>query len=145
MISPELLRRFPAFGVFTEEQLAAIAMIAETASCEDGAVICDAGQPADVLRVLVEGEVSLFYEDNIPVGDINPGEMFCLSSMVPPHVLNATVRATKPCELLNIDAAALRGQCESDCHMGYHLLSHIAKAMSERLHYTRVELAACRA
>ena len=144
MISTQLLRRFPVFGSFSEEQLTAIARISEVASHEASTVIGKAGQPANALGLLMDGAVNLFHHDDILVGHINPGELFCLSALVPPHVLNASVHAAKLCQVLWIEGAPLRQLCQTDCQVGYQLMSHVAIAMLERLHYTRVELAAGR-
>jgi hypothetical protein len=43
MISPELLRRYPFFGLLTEAQLKAIAMIAQETNFTDGTQIFKEG------------------------------------------------------------------------------------------------------
>ena len=152
MISPETLRRYPEFGPFTDDQLREIAMIAVETSAEENEVIFEECGPADALYLLLEGSVDLSYKSQeeyhpkaskvFSVGEINPGEIFSLSSLIEPYVLNATATASKPCKMVKIEAKALRQLLENDPSMGYAMMQQIIKAMMERLIYTRVQLAA---
>lgn len=152
MISPELLRRYPFFGLLNEDQLYAIAMISDEVDIEAGAILFEECKPAEALYLLVEGGVDLYYkseEEYHPktrkeflVGEINPGEIFSLSAMIEPYVLSASARASKASKLVKIDAVELRKLCQEDPQMGYAVMQQIAKALMERLAYTRVQLAA---
>lgn len=152
MISPELLRRYPFFGLLNENQLYAIAMISDEVAVEAGETLFEECKPAEALYLLVEGGVDLYYkseEEYHPktrkeflVGEINPGEIFSLSAMIEPYVLSASARASKASNLIRIDAAELRKLCQEDPQMGYVVMQQIAKALMERLVYTRVQLAA---
>jgi CRP-like cAMP-binding protein len=152
MISPELLRRYAFFGQFSESELYAIAMISEEFTADAGTVIFEECQPADGLYLLIEGSIDLYYkseEEYHPktkkeflVGEINPGEIFSISSMIEPYVLNASARASKPSRYIKIDAAALRQLCDENVKLGRIIMQQIAKALMERLAYTRVQLAA---
>ncbi len=154
MISPEILRRFPFFAYLDESQLAKIAMITDEDIAKTGVVLFEENQPADTLYFLIEGGIELYNvsEDKfIPgtrkeflVGDVNPEEVFAISSLVAPYVLNAMGRASKPARFLKIEAIALRKLMDEDCTLGYLILQQISKALLERLMYTRVELAAAR-
>ena len=152
MISPELLRRYPFFGPFNDEQLKAIAMIADEASAGVGEELFEECAPADWLYLLLEGSIELFYKSEeefhpktsreFSVGDINPGEVFAISSLISPYALNATARATRPSKFIRIDARALRQTFEEDPQMGYVAMHQVTKAIMERLAFTRVQLAA---
>lgn len=152
MISPELLRRFPFFAPFNETQLQAIAMIAEVTSAEAGVVLFEECQPAAHLYLLLEGGVELFYQSKeeyylrthkeFMVGDINPGEVFSISAMLEPYILNAGARLTQPSRYITIDAGALRTMFTTDYPLAYHMMVQISKVLMERLVYTRVQLAA---
>jgi CRP-like cAMP-binding protein len=153
MISPELLRRYPSFGLFNETQLKAIAMIAEEDSAPAGTVLFEERQPATHLYLLLEGGVDLSYRSEeeyhpktrkeFAVGEINPGELFSISALIEPYVLNATARLSQDSKFVKIEAASLRELMEQDCSMGYLAMKQITKALMERLIYTRVQLAAC--
>lgn len=152
MISPELLRRYSVFALLNEQDLYAIAMISDEVTADTGTTLFEECQPADALYLLVDGSVDLYYKSeeeyhpkirkDFLVGEVNPGEIFSISSMIEPYVLNASARASKPSRYIKIDAVALRQLVESNHQMGFVIMRQIAKALMERLAYTRVQLAA---
>ena len=152
MISPELLRKFPFFGPFTEDQLNSFAMMAEEKSCRKDCILFEEGDPADYLLLLLEGNVDLCFrseEEYHPqktktlfVGNINPGEIFAISSIVEPYILNARGKATRESKYIQIDAKKLRNLLDADPVIGYVFCKQIAKVMKDRLASTRVQLAA---
>jgi CRP-like cAMP-binding protein len=152
MISPELLRRYSFFGRLTETDLYAIAMIAEELTADAGVTLFEEQQPADALYLLLEGSIDLYYKSEeeyhpktkkeFVVGEINPGEIFSISSMIEPYILNACARTAKPSRYVKIDAVALRQMSEENQMLGCVIMHQIAKALMERLAYTRVQLAA---
>jgi CRP-like cAMP-binding protein len=152
MISYELLRRYPFFGPLTEDQLKAIAMIAEEKTFPKDTYLLKENMPASRLWLLVEGDTDLIYSGggegavaNIFVGSIAPGEVLGVSSMIEPYKFISTAKSTTPIKVIEIDANALRALMEVDCKLGYTLMRNIAQAVLERLKYTQVELAAARA
>lgn len=150
MISPEVLRRYPFFCCLNEEQQKAIAMVTEEMRVEAGKELFLEGQPVEALYLLMEGNIDLFYtasgapQDQLLVGEINPGEPFAISAMIEPYTFTATARVAAPSRVLKIDAKALRALCEVDCKMGYALMRQVAAMAIERLHFARVQLAAAR-
>jgi CRP-like cAMP-binding protein len=149
MVSTELLRRYPFFGGLNEAQLSGIAMIAEEAAYPKDAVILEEGKPAVKLHLVTEGSVDLWHDGGgaekirTPVGEVAPGEVLGVSSMIAPFRLTATATASQPARAIVIDAAGLRAMCEVDCGLGYTIMRHLAQSAMERLHYARVQLAAC--
>ena len=152
MISPELLRRFSFFGLIREQDLYNIAMIAEEVTADAGTVLFEEHQPADALYLLLDGSIDLYYKSEeeyhpkarkeLLVGEINPGEIFSISSMLEPYILNASARTAKPSRFIKVDAAALRRLSEENHQMGCVIMREIAKVLMERLASTRVQLAA---
>jgi CRP-like cAMP-binding protein len=118
-------------------------------------VIFEEGDPANDLYLLLDGSVDLYFTPHITnghptpseilIGEINPGEPFGISALIEPHILSATARAAKPGKILKVNGPALRALCEVDCALGYALMRQVAKAALERLHFTRIQLAAVRA
>ena len=102
MISPEILRRYPYFGILSSSQLYAIADIAEEVAFEKGQTIFEECQPANELYLLLNGGVDFFYKSEeefhpksskeFSVGEVNPGEPFGLSALLEPYVLNLLLR-----------------------------------------------------
>ena len=150
MISPEQLRRYPFFAGLTADHLRGIAMISEEVSFPAKTLIFREGEEARYLYVLVSGEVELLYsggnEGKIAdayVGSIVRGEIFGISTMVGPFHLTASAKSEGPVETIQIEAAGLRAMCEVDHALGYILMQHLAQALMQRLHETRIQLATC--
>lgn len=127
-------------------------MITEEIALERGEVLFSIGDKAEALYVLLTGSVDLHYiviDEHLPqlrkdflVGTINPGEALGISAIIPPHKLTATAVATEPSTLLKIDGAELLALCDADPALAYGLQAQIARSTMERLHMTRVLLAA---
>jgi CRP-like cAMP-binding protein len=152
MISPELLRRYPFFGPFNDAQLKEFAMLADEISAEVGEELFQECDTANHLYLLLEGGVDLYYKSEeeyhpkdskeFAVGEINPGEVFAISAVINPYMLNATARCSRACKLVKIDGKALREKFEEDPRLGYITMHQVTKSIMERLAYTRVQLAA---
>jgi CRP-like cAMP-binding protein len=152
MVSPELLRRYPFFGVFDDRQLKDIAMITEEQSFQAGENILEEAKLADTFFLLVNGSVELYFSvkaefgseilKELPIGDINPGEPFGISALIEPFIYRNSARASKFSQVIRIDAVALRNFCDHNQPLAYKRMQQIAKAALERLNATRVQLAA---
>ncbi|MCI0478315.1 MAG: Crp/Fnr family transcriptional regulator [Anaerolineales bacterium] len=148
MVSQELLRRYTFFASLDEAQRKAIAQIADELHCPTGAKFFEEGESADALYLLLTGSVDLYFNllteqhKESPIGEVNPGEPFAISALIPPYILQHTARAGKTCHVLKINARALRALCDKDTPMGYILMRHVTEAAMERLHFTRIQLAA---
>jgi len=152
MVSPELLRRYPFFALLNDEQIKAIALIAEEKSYPKGTLLVKENTNATLLALLLEGDIDLIFSGggegaivNALVGSIAPGEAYGVSSLIEPYKYTATARATMPVKVIEIEGTALRALVEFDRNMGYVMMRNVAIAVLERLRYTQVELAAARA
>lgn len=152
MISPEILRKYPFFGLLSDAELRAIAMIAEEETIDAGVTLFQTGNPADALYFLINGQVDLYYtaspetsdqvEEGILVDNVNPGEPFSISAVIEPHILSSGAYVAQPSQIIKIDAHALRALFEINRHMAYLLTCQATKVAIERLCATRVQLAA---
>jgi len=152
MVSPELLRRYPFFAMFSDQQLKAIATIAEEKTCPKGNLLLKENTPATKLFLLLEGDVDLVYSGggegaitNALVGSIAPGEMLGVSSLIEPFIYICSAKTNSPVKFIEIDGIAIRALMEVDKSLGFALMNNVAVAVLERLKYTQVELAAARA
>jgi CRP/FNR family cyclic AMP-dependent transcriptional regulator len=152
MISPELLRRYTFFAMLTDEQLKAIAMVAEEKSYPKDAVLLKENMPANRLTLLLDGDVDLIFSGggegaivNALVGSIAPGEVLGISTLIEPYTYVSSAKATVPVRVVEIDGNGIRALMEVDKRLGYVLMCNAAAAVLERLKYTQVELAAARA
>ena len=152
MVSPELLRRYPFFTSLNEDQLKALAMIAQEKTYPKDTLLIKENTPANKLVLLIEGDVDLIFSGggegavvNALVGSIAPGEVYGVSSLIEPFTFISSARATVPAKVVEVDAVALRALMDADAKLAFALMRNIAQAVLERLKYTQVELAAARA
>jgi CRP-like cAMP-binding protein len=155
MISTEILRRYPFFSFLNADQLRELAMITNEVEVEKDAKLFAIGDEADALYFLTDGSFELHYvviDEHEPdlrkdflVGNINPGEILSISAVIEPYKLTATAIADSDSKLLRIDAEELRELCDEDQGLAYGLMAQVAKSTMERLHATRVQLAAATA
>jgi CRP/FNR family transcriptional regulator, cyclic AMP receptor protein len=127
-------------------------MIADEVKCETGTILLEEGNEADTLFLLIDGDIDISYKSEEPyypkgskvfhVGDVNPGELFGVSSLVDPYRYNATATSSQACQMIKFDSKALRTLSDLDCSLGYALIQQIAKTINVRLAFTRVQLAA---
>ncbi len=152
MVSLELLHRFPFFSFMDDKELKAIAMIAQERQLQPGDVLFEAQSPADALYFLIQGNLPYYivvtsehmpdYHREYFVGYINPEEIFGISALLEPYLYTTTLRAEKPCRVIEINAHALRALCEVDVRLSVGLMKAVARSAMERLNMTRVQLAA---
>lgn len=150
MIAPERLRSLPFFAFMDEEQLNAVAKIAEELPFEAGDEICEAHTPSDALNFLIHGSLLYYmvvlspyqpdYRKEYFIGVVNPGEIFGISALIEPHVHTATLRADKPGFLIRIDAKVLRELCDKDAELAVGLMKAVARTAMSRLEMTRTQL-----
>jgi CRP-like cAMP-binding protein len=152
MISVELLRRYPFFGRLGYEQLKTLAMIAEEIKVEDSQVVIEEGKPADALFFLLEGSVVLFHPigsprldggtPEVPICEINPGEVFSISALIEPHVLTSTGRSSGVSRIIRLGVEDLKAAFAKDPILECMMVRCVAEAAMGRLNSTRVQLAA---
>ncbi|MFN2137641.1 MAG: Crp/Fnr family transcriptional regulator [Candidatus Promineifilaceae bacterium] len=152
MVSTELLRRYPFFARLNDGQLRKMAMIGEERTCAPGEVLFTGGAVADQLYLLRKGSVELHYvvkdergmekTQDYLVGIINPGEVFGISAVVQPYRYTSSAVAGEACEILALDAMALRAMCDEDIELKALFQERIATTAFKRLQDTRVQLLA---
>lgn len=152
MISPELLRRFPFFGIFNDSQLKELAMISEEITVEPNTILFKKGEQAKALYVLVDGNIDLIdyltseldptYCKEFLAGEMEPGSVLAISALVEPYKLTATAKATQKSRLVVIDGHELQRLANEDIALGYALMRQVAKLAIERMVASRTLLAA---
>ena len=152
MISPERLRQYQFFSHLEDQHLTSLAIISEPVILENEELILEEGQPAQALYFLMTGCIDLYYtvmdsarphdRKEALVCQINPGEVFGISALIEPYVLTATARSSGQSQVLRIDLPQLRALFEQDPALETLMLRKVSKAAIQRLHETRVLLAA---
>jgi CRP-like cAMP-binding protein len=127
-------------------------MITDEVEVKEGDVLLDIDTPATAIYLVVSGGFDLHYivvddfnhqlRKDFIVGNINPGELLGISGVIEPYTYTATAIAIEDGHLLKIDAKSLRTLAEEDSVLGCGLQRQVAKVAMERLHTTRVQLAA---
>lgn len=151
MISPETLRRYPIFGILNEQQLRILAMHTEEKTLADQTQVFTENEPAKELYFLIEGEIDLFniirdplrpdWSKEFHTGEVNPGELFGVSSFIKPHLYTNSAKTTKNSKILIIDAVSLRNPEKENSGLDYLLLHQVAQQLLERLNLLRIQIA----
>jgi CRP-like cAMP-binding protein len=146
MVTPEMLSQSSLFEGLTEDQLKAIADIAEETSCQHGAVLFWEGDLAEYLYILLEGEINIFVQlssrpERVTVSVISePYLPVGWSGLVAPHVYTASALCEADCRLVAIDGEALMRVLENDPALGFVVMRRVAEMLSSRARNTRFAL-----
>ena len=146
MVTPEMLSQASLFEDLAEEQLKAIADFSEEVKVQHGEVLFWEGDPADLLYILLEGEINIFVQlssspERVTVSVISqPYQTLGWSGLVAPHAYTATGLCEADSRLVAIDGEALLEVLKGDPAMGFVVMGHIAEVMSSRMRNTRFAL-----
>jgi CRP-like cAMP-binding protein len=152
MISVERLRGIELFSGVDETFIKKVAMAAEEVTLPPKQVLYAAEETADFFFILVDGCVEQYLVIRDPEGvekhfyldDVKSGEALGLSAVISPYKHTTTARASGRCRVILIDAAALQKLCSEHLPTGFAFMHSLAAALADRLHTTRVQLAATR-
>jgi len=101
----------PLFSAFSEGELQAVIARFQLLSFAPGDVVVSEGQPGDSLFVLTTGSLKAFVRDqsgrNVEVRQLPEGSFFGEVSILTAKPRSATITCASPCELLELDRAAL--------------------------------------
>jgi CRP-like cAMP-binding protein len=138
-----LIGRLPAFADLDDAERAAVAALARVELVPAGTTLFRESEPADDLRFLVEGRVSLGMRfggrGEVIVLSLGAGELIGWTALVG-GTWTATARAVEASTILRLPGAAVAALCEREHHIGYALMKRLFAAMALRLHDTRLQL-----
>lgn len=105
------LRASPLFEGFTEEELLAVIHGLKLLSFEAGDVIITEGEPGQSVFILTTGRVKVWGRGpdhrSVPLGTLVEGSFFGEISTLSGRPRTATITAAAPCDILELDRAAL--------------------------------------
>ena len=134
---PKVIRKFECFRQLTDEQVDAIAVISNSICYPKGHVLFEEGQQGDLIYLLIEGDVDVFYKTPDAglekVDSISSEEVIGCSVMVPPYVYTATEKTLSDVEVLEIKTKELRALIEKDPQLGLTIQEHIMKILNNRI------------
>jgi CRP-like cAMP-binding protein len=146
MVTPQMLSQTTLFEGLTEEQLKAVADHSEEITCQQGEMLFWEGDVAELLYILVEGELDVFVQlssrpERVTVSVISqPYQTLGWSGLVAPHVYTASALCEVDCHLVAIDGVELIEVLKADTAMGFTVMGRIAEMMSNRMRNTRFAL-----
>ncbi len=145
MVTPEFLRPYAHFARLGPESSQKLASIADEQTVAAGQTIFAESDPAEYLYLIVRGEVNLACElgnGELRVADtLVAGELAGWAAFVEPYRCRTLATAVKDTQLVRLDAARLRGFCNTDHALGKQLLAQVVQMLSNRLNSARVQLA----
>jgi len=97
---------------------------------------------ADRFYVLRDGKVGVEIPavsgEPLRIQTVGNGGVLGWSWLIPPYRWAFDARALSPSEIVVLDGARLRAECEMDPRLGYELLKRFAALMAERLNASRM-------
>jgi len=162
MVSIELLRRYPFFAGFSQDQIVDLADVAEEVSVMAGYKFIHEGEQQTNFYLLLGGTVGIIIkvpDENIEqsltrqitnnlitrdvtVSTVGEGEMFGWSALVPPNISTANAKALASCRVLKFDYQELKPIIDEDCCFGHLLTLKAAQVIRNRLRDKRIEMLA---
>ena len=159
MISPEIIRRYPFFAGLDEDQIVALAQVADEITVDAGYYFFHEEDELNTFYLVVEGEVAVIIEvpdqdveqkvsgqlmgklktKDIIISTVGPGEVFAWSGLVPPHKATGSAKTNGTCRVLAFDGLQLREKFEEDCRFGYLMMQKVAEVSRGRLRDLRIE------
>lgn len=133
----KMIRNFECFRQLTDEQVEAIAEISNSICYPSGHVLFEEGQQGDLIYLLIEGDVEVFYTNRKTglekVDIVSREEVIGCSAIVPPYVYTATEKTLNDVEVLEIKTEELRELMEKDPRIGLKIQEHIIKILNDRI------------
>jgi CRP-like cAMP-binding protein len=140
----EILSKHPVFRDFDEDALDLLAGCARNEHYHAGATIYAEGDAANELYILRNGdvavEISTAERAPIIVETLQAGEVLGWSWMVPPYKHMSDARAQTDVRAVTLDAICMRGKCDENPVLGYHLFKHLLPHMAKRVRVLRMQL-----
>jgi CRP/FNR family transcriptional regulator, cyclic AMP receptor protein len=130
------------FVGLSDEQLNLVASLATSARYGAQQRVFKYDTDADRFYVLRDGKVGVEIPavegEPLRIQTVGNGGVLGWSWLIPPYRWLFDVRALAPSEIVILDGARLRSECEIDPRLGYELLKRFAALMAERLNASRL-------
>ncbi len=139
-----ILREHPFFAAFEPEHIQLLAGCAKNHRFAAGQYLAREGDPANEFFLIRQGKVALEMaapgRGSIMISTLSDGEVAGASWLVPPFRWMFDARATVLTRAIGLDAACLRGKCDSDHHLGYVMMKSFLGVLVQRLTATRLQI-----
>lgn len=133
------------FDMLSDEELKAIATLADEVRAARGQVLFEEGQLGDALYVLSQGEVEVLGRDAVgalrSLATLGPQQFFGEMSLIDKEHRSATIRARTDCELLRLSSDHLTAFRRQHRDGFTFIVLNIARMLSARLREANQRLA----
>jgi CRP/FNR family cyclic AMP-dependent transcriptional regulator len=145
MSDPAIRSYFSQLAFFrglTNEQLDQLAGFASTMRFNAQQRVFKYDTDADKFYIVRDGkvvvEIPAVEGEPLRIQSVGNGGVLGWSWLIPPYRWLFDARALSPSDIIVMDGAKLRAQCDSDPVLGYQLVKRFAALMAERLNASRL-------
>ena len=124
-----------------DQQVGSMARIVRQFKFKKGEYLFRLGDEADTLFVIGDGSVELTLplvvlggDKELVVEELSSGATLAWSTLIAPHLLTMSARATTEVELVGFGRGDLTALFDSDSGVGYRVLTNLAAVIGRRLH-----------
>jgi CRP-like cAMP-binding protein len=139
-----IVAEIPLFAGMKPEHLALIAGCAKNVRFEPGEMIWRQGEPADQFFIVRQGRVAVEMHGAghgvLTLHTVGENEVTGWAWLIPPYRWRFDARAVTATRALSLDGKCLRGKCEKDTDLGFHLMSRFATLIAERVQAMSLQL-----
>ena len=140
----QLLAEHPFFLGLKTEHIKLLAGCATTARVEGGEFLFRDGEMARAFYVVRHGGIAIAtitpHEGLVVIQTVGDGDVLGWSWLLPPYRWHFGAYATEPTTLVALNAACVRGKCESDPEFGFEIMRRFAQVMASRLEAMHLQL-----
>jgi CRP-like cAMP-binding protein len=138
------LRSLPVLVDCCQDDLEALADVAELKTFPRGTVLFSEGEHHEQLYFLCDGGIQLDMETTghgrRSILSVGAGDLLAWSTLVGDSVMTTTATVTEPVEAVVFAGPTLTTLLESKPRLGYHFMRSVSKTLSRRLLATRLQL-----
>jgi CRP-like cAMP-binding protein len=140
----DILSEHAFFQGLPQNDIAFIAGCAKNVVFNEGQIVANLGDPADLFYLIRKGQMATTIE--IPprkpflLQTLTDNEILGLDWLIPPYQWTFTARALQTTHAIAIDGACLREKCESDPRLGYELMKRLVHILVVRIDAARLHL-----
>jgi len=130
------------FSGLTSAQVDQLAAFAQATRYNAQQRVFKSDTDADAFYIVRDGKVGVEIPavagEPLRIQTLGNGGVLGWSWLIPPYRWLFDARALVPSDIIVIDGARLRAQCEADNALGYQMIKRFAVLMAERLNASRV-------
>lgn len=136
-MSRDILKQFPLFDGFSEEEIAVLSPLFVTGEYHSGTVIFEQGESAVYFYLMISGEVAINFKpedgEDIVITRIKPGGMVGWSAVIGRRSYTSAAICTEYSKLLRVRGSDLQELCVQHPETGNKFVDRMADVVAQRL------------